>query len=370
MQAGLITACAEGRRYTREAKVEEIPVVGENRGAGFENLKSMIDSYNREINYLRVSVTDRCNLRCIYCMPKEGLSVIGHDDILRYEEILRVICASIQLGIAKVRVTGGEPLVRRGILDFLSKLKTIDGLQDVSLTTNGVLLESMAEGIFKAGIRRINISLDSLNQEKYECVTRGGSLERVLRGIDEAHRAGFSPIKINIVVIKGFNDDEILSFARQTIDKPYQIRFIELMPLGRVGMDYEEKYLSNDTILDEIAKAYPLVPVNVRKTNLDGPAMLFRIKDARGEIGFISAMSQHFCQSCNRLRLTADGNIRACLFSDQEVDLKSKIRMGCSDSDLVRLIKIAAEKKPRGFKETADEGHIKKCTKDMSAIGG
>jgi len=210
---------------------------------GVESGKSMIDSYNREINYLRVSVTDRCNLRCIYCMPKEGLSVIGHDDILRYEEILRVIRASIQLGIAKVRVTGGEPLVRRGILDFLCKLKTIDELRDVSLTTNGILLESLAEGIFEAGIRRINISLDSLNPEKYEHVTRGGSLERVLRGINEARRAGFFPIKINIVVIKGFNDDEILSFARQTIENPYQIRFIELMPLGRVGMDHEEKVI-------------------------------------------------------------------------------------------------------------------------------
>jgi cyclic pyranopterin phosphate synthase len=345
-------------------------VIGESRAAGVESETTMIDSYNREINYLRVSVTDRCNLRCIYCMPKEGLSLLGHDDILRYEEIFRVIQASMKLGVVKVRVTGGEPLVRRGILDFLRKLKTMDGLRDVSLTTNGILLESLAEDIFKAGITRINISLDSLNQEKYEYVTRGGSLERVLRGIDEAHRAGFFPIKINIVVIKGFNDDEILSFVRQTIDKPYQIRFIELMPFGRVGMDHEEKYLSNETILDEIAKAYPLVPVNMKKTNLDGPAKLFRIKDARGEIGFISAMSQHFCQSCNRLRLTADGNIRACLFSDQEVDLKSAIRMGCSDSDLVSLIKIGAEKKPRGFKETADERHIKKCTKDMSAIGG
>ncbi len=337
---------------------------------GVESGKSMIDSYNREINYLRVSVTDRCNLRCIYCMPKEGLSVIGHDDILRYEEILRVIRASIQLGIAKVRVTGGEPLVRRGILDFLCKLKTIDELRDVSLTTNGILLESLAEGIFEAGIRRINISLDSLNPEKYEHVTRGGSLERVLRGINEARRAGFFPIKINIVVIKGFNDDEILSFARQTIENPYQIRFIELMPLGRVGMDHEEKYLSNEIILDEIAKAYPLEPLNVEKNNLDGPAKLYRIKDARGELGFISAISQHFCQSCNRLRLTADGNMRACLFSDQEVDLKNAMRMGCSDSELVNLIKTAAETKPGGFKETADEGHIKKCTKDMSAIGG
>lgn len=330
----------------------------------------MIDSYNREINYLRVSVTDRCNLRCIYCMPKEGLSVIGHDDILRYEEILRIIRASMELGMVKIRVTGGEPLVRRGILDFLHKLKAIDGLKDLSLTTNGVLLESMAEGIFDAGIRRINISLDSLNPEKYRHVTRGGSLETVVRGIQEAHRVGFSPIKINIVVIKGFNDDELLNFARQTVDRPYQIRFIELMPLGRAGMDHEGKYVSNESIIHEISKAFVMEPLAAKKSKLDGPAKLFRIRGARGEIGFIGAVSQHFCQSCNRLRLTADGHIRACLFSDHEVDLKNPIRRGCSDSDLVDLIQTAAEMKPRGFKETADGKHIKSCARDMSAIGG
>ncbi len=330
----------------------------------------MIDSYNREINYLRVSVTDRCNLRCIYCMPKEGVSVIGHDDILRYEEILRIIHASMKLGIMKVRVTGGEPLVRRGILVFLRELTAVEGLRDVSLTTNGILLESMADEIYKAGIRRINISLDSLNPGKYRDVTRGGSLEKVLRGIQEAFRAGFSPIKINVVAIKGFNDDEILNFARQTIDKPCQVRFIELMPMGRAEMDHEGKYLSNEAIVEEISRAFTLEPLNTKISNLDGPAKLFKIKDARGEIGFISAMSQHICQSCNRLRLTADGHIRACLFSDNEVDLKSAIRRGCSDSDLVNLIKIAAEAKPKGFKDTADGRHIKKCTKDMSAIGG
>jgi len=224
----------------------------------------MIDSYNREINYLRVSVTDRCNLRCIYCMPKEGVSVIGHDDILRYEEILRIIHASMKLGIMKVRVTGGEPLVRRGILVFLRELTAVEGLRDVSLTTNGILLESMADEIYKAGIRRINISLDSLNPGKYRDVTRGGSLEKVLRGIQEAFRAGFSPIKINVVAIKGFNDDEILNFARQTIDKPCQVRFIELMPMGRAEMDHEGKYLSNEAIVEEISRAFTLEPLNTK----------------------------------------------------------------------------------------------------------
>ena len=218
----------------------------------------MIDQYNRNINYLRVSVTDRCNLRCKYCMPKDGLSQIGHNDILRYEEMLRVVRAGVGLGISKVRITGGEPLVRRGVVDFIARLKSIPGLADISLTTNGVLLEQFAEDLFNAGIRRINVSLDSLNKEKYAAITRGGDLNAVLAGIREADRVGFAPIKINTVAIKGFNDDEILTFAAHTIDKPYQIRFIELMPLGHVGGDNHSNYLSNDVVMGIIRQAYPL----------------------------------------------------------------------------------------------------------------
>lgn len=330
----------------------------------------MFDSYNRDINYLRVSVTDRCNLRCIYCMPKEGVSLIGHDDILRYEEILRIIRASTTIGIRKVRVTGGEPLIRRGILDFLHELKGMEKLQDVSLTTNGVLLESMAEGIFQAGVHRINISLDSLNPEKYAYVTGGGSLEKVLRGIREAFRSGFSPIKINVVAIKGFNDDEVLNFARQTIDSPCQVRFIELMPFGEAERDHGGKYLSNDIILDELSRVFQIEPVTANTSGLDGPAKRFRIKGARGEIGLIGAGSQHFCGTCNRLRLTAGGSIRACLFSDKEVDLKIAVRKGCSDEDLIELLRVAIREKPRGSKETSKGRRPRKCARDMSAIGG
>jgi cyclic pyranopterin phosphate synthase len=330
----------------------------------------MNDHYNREINYLRVSVTDRCNLRCTYCMPKEGVSVVGHYDILRYEEILRVVRTAMGVGVVKVRVTGGEPLVRRGVLKFIASLKSIEGLQDVSLTTNGVLLEPMAEDIFRAGLRRINVSLDSLNPEKYREVTRGGSLDSVLGGIEEAHRVGFFPIKINIVSIKGVNENEILDFARLTLSKPYQVRFIELMPFGGKGPDYENRYLSGETVLKEIEKAYSLEPLTAKRTRFDGPARLYRITDAPGEIGFISAVSQHFCRSCNRLRLTADGHLRACLFSEREVDLKGPMREGCSDEDLVRLINQAVEMKPQGLKETGAGAHLKKCSREMSAIGG
>ncbi|MDD5169442.1 MAG: GTP 3',8-cyclase MoaA [Syntrophales bacterium] len=330
----------------------------------------MIDQYNRDINYLRVSVTDRCNLRCKYCMPKEGLSQIGHNDILRYEEMLRVIRCCVRLGISKVRITGGEPLVRRGIVDFIARLKSVPGLTDISLTTNGILLKQYAADLFAAGMNRINISLDSLNAEKYAVITRGGDLHTVLSGIREADRVGFAPIKINTVAIKGFNDDEILAFARHTLDKPYQIRFIELMPLGNVGSDNNDNYLSNKMVMDVISRAYPLEEVNGEKNKVDGPARLYRIAGGRGIIGFISPVSQHFCRTCNRLRLTADGHLRACLLLDEEVDLKKPLRNGCSDNELEDLIRQAITKKPWGHTMIKDQRHLRKCVKEMATIGG
>lgn len=330
----------------------------------------MIDHFNRDINYLRVSVTDRCNLRCKYCMPKEGFSYIGHNDILRYEEILRVIRTGVRMGITKVRITGGEPLVRRGVVDFINRLGSIPGLKDVSLTTNGVLLESFAAELYAAGIKRINISVDSLNREKYAEITRGGNLRDVLSGIREADRIGFAPIKINTVAIKGVNDDEVLAFVRHTIDKPYQIRFIELMPLGRAGGGYNGHYLSNETVMEMIQRVYPLEVIDRSVSRSDGPARLYRIIGGRGSIGFISPMSHHFCHTCNRLRLTADGHLRACLLLDEEVDLKTPLRNGCSDVELENLIREAVAKKPKGHTLIRDEGQRRKCVKEMAAIGG
>jgi len=330
----------------------------------------MLDNYQRDINYLRISITDRCNLRCRYCMPKEGLSQIGHDDILRYEEILRVVRIAVSLGVAKVRITGGEPLVRRGILPFVAALKSVPGIQDLSLTTNGILLERCAADLFKAGIRRINISLDSLNPDKYQKITRGGCLNDVLQGIAAVHAQGFSPIKINVVAIKGFNDDEILDFARLTLDNPYQIRFIELMPLGHPGRYNLGKYLASEIIMRTIAGKYTLNPVNGGRERIDGPAKMYRIVGGMGEIGFISPVSHHFCHRCNRLRLTADGNLRACLLSDEEVDLKTPLRTGCTDNLLETLIKEAIAGKPRKHVVQFDEQFLRKCVKNMSAIGG
>ncbi len=327
----------------------------------------MIDEHNRHINYLRVSVTDRCNLRCRYCMPKEGLSLVGHDDILRYEEILRVIDVAAKMGVEKVRITGGEPLVRRGLPGFIARLKIVEGLRDISLTTNGILLERAAAELFFAGVKRINISLDSLNADMYTHITRGGDLAAVLRGIDAAHRIGFAPIKINVVVIKGINDSEVLDFAKLTLDNPYQVRFIELMPFGASG---GARYLSNEIVMERIGGEYRLEPVSGHGQGTEGPARVYRIAGGKGEIGFISPLSHSFCSSCNRLRLTADGHLRACLLMDEEIDLKTALRAGCSDEDIERLIREAVLKKSQRHEAARDDGKLKKCAKQMVSIGG
>jgi len=301
-------------------------------------------------------------------MPKEGLSRIGHDDILRYEEIRRIIRIAAGLGITKVRITGGEPLVRRGVAAFIASLRAIPELKDISLTTNGILLEACAEELFAAGVRRINISLDSLNADKYARITRGGEIRAVLNGIRKVREIGFSPIKINIVAIKGFNDDEIVEFARLTLDHPYQIRFIELMPLGHAGIENNGRYISNALVRERIETFGQLEPVNGRGNR--GPARVYRLAGGAGEIGFISPVSGHFCGACNRLRLTADGHLRACLLSDDETDLKGPLRAGCTDAELEKLILGAIARKPKEHQIACTDHHIKKCMKEMPAIGG
>jgi GTP 3',8-cyclase len=335
-----------------------------------DECRGMIDSFNRDITYMRISVTDRCNLRCVYCMPKEGISRLGHDDILRYEEIRLVVAAAVNVGITKVRITGGEPLVRKGVVEFIADLRALRGIDDISLTTNGILLEQFARPLYEAGIRRINVSLDSLDPARYADITRGGDLQAVLRGIAAAHAVGFAPIKINTVAMKGGIEGELTAFARQTIDMPFQVRFIELMPLGGSDFTRPSQFLSNDDVRKIISRAYPLEPVNGKRGKSDGPARLFRIPGARGEVGFISPLSHHFCSSCNRLRLTADGHLRVCLLSDAEVDLKGPLRAGCSTRDLEGLIRHAIAAKPREHALTAEGYTLKKCVKEMSAIGG
>lgn len=330
----------------------------------------MHDKFNREINYLRVSITDRCNLHCSYCRPKEGISLQGHDDILRYEEIIRIVSVAVKMGLIKVRLTGGEPLVRRGFIEFIAALKNINGLQDISLTTNGILLEEFAQNIFDSGIRRINVSVDSLNKDKYCRITNGGNLEAVLRGIAEAEKIGFSPIKINTVAIKGFNDDEVLAFAQLAADKPFQVRFIELMPVGQANSAYREDYLPAMQLIKEISGRYELEKIKGKKNRSDGPAKIFKIKGGRGEIGFINPVSSHFCSTCNRLRLTADGKLRVCLLKDEEIDLRKALRENCSDAELEKLIREAILLKPKQHDLDCTDRHLKKCHREMSAIGG
>jgi cyclic pyranopterin phosphate synthase len=331
----------------------------------------MQDKFGREINYLRLSITDRCNLHCSYCRPKEGVAPKSHDEILRYEEIIRIVSEAAKIGFVKVRVTGGEPLVRRGFVGLLHELNKIAGLQDLSLTTNGILLEEYAADIFDAGVRRLNISLDSLQKEKYAGITNGGDLDLVLRGIARAGNIGFSPIKINMVVIKGLNDDEILNFAKLALDKPLQVRFIELMPFKQARIDHDRKYLPSLEVMQRITKCLDLDSVNITSNELSGPARVFKIKGGRGEIGFINPVSDGFCSSCNRLRLTADGKLRSCLLGDEEIDLKKVLRdSGSNDRELANLISDAILLKPLHHNLHSTITGAKECNQSMADIGG
>ncbi len=325
----------------------------------------LIDRFNRNLNYLRISITDRCNLKCLYCVPQDLIPKLPSREILSYEEILRIVRVSIRLGISKVRVTGGEPLVRKGVYHFLEQLAGIEGLLDISLTTNGVLLKDNIHRIKSAGIKRINISLDTLNREKYQQITGYDFFHQVWDGIELAQRMGFYPIKINVVPVKGVNDDELVDIARLSMDHPFHIRFIEYMPMGSNHMDIDRHLLAPE-IKKHIEQLGELVPVD-RSTN-DGPAERFKFESGPGEIGFIRPISRHFCQTCNRLRLTASGQLRPCLMLDKQEDLKSIIRKGCSDRELAEVFLEAVRHKPLQHKLSTD--HNAGSAVQMCAIGG
>jgi len=327
----------------------------------------LFDSYHRRLNYLRLSLTDRCNLRCMYCMPEGGIPKFSHDEILSYEELLRLARLSVKLGIEKIRLTGGEPLVRKGVIPFMARLKQIPGLKDISLTTNGVLLTERIEALWEAGIRRINISLDTLIREKFERITRVDHFNRVWEGIERAKKIGFEPIKINVVAMRGINDDEILSFGRLSREEPFHIRFIEYMPIGLENNWKEERFLSADEIQRRLESLGPLHPVN--GSGLDGPARRMAYAGAKGEIGLISPISDHFCPACNRLRLTAEGRLRVCIFSDKETDLRLLLRQGASDSELEEAIQAAIAQKPRQPAFSSNPSP-RKCQRPMVKIGG
>jgi cyclic pyranopterin phosphate synthase len=328
-------------------------------------MTGLYDPFQRPINYLRISVTDRCNLRCVYCMPVGGIREVSHWDILSYEEIHTVVRAASALGINKVRLTGGEPLVRLGLSKLVEMLRGIEAIDDISLTTNGTLLGRYAAELQQSGLKRVNISLDTLKPDRFKTITRSdASLSDVLEGIEAARSVGLNPVKINVVVMAGVNDDEVLDFARKTISEDWHVRFIEFMPtagvdnaaLHFVPMGKVKKQLER---LGELAPCLPHVG--------NGPARYFRFPDSRGSIGYISPVSEHFCFSCNRLRLTADGKLRCCLLSDEEVDLRQPLRNGATSAELESLIKQAVAKKP--LRHQLGEGRLP-LGRPMTQVGG
>ena len=325
-------------------------------------MTGLSDSFQRPIDYLRISVTDRCNLRCVYCMPAEGIDLLAHEDVLSYEEIYRVATAAAELGIKKVRVTGGEPLVRIGLSGLIEMLAQIDTIDDIALTTNGILLARYADELKVAGLRRVNISLDTLKPEKFRLITRGGDLDSVLEGIEAAGIAGLNPIKINVVVMAGSNDDELTDFACKTVDDGWHVRFIEHMPFNSEMAS--SSFVSVNEVRKRLASLGELEPCTFKG---NGPAKYYRLPQAKGTIGFITPVSEHFCFHCNRLRLTADGKLRPCLLSEQEIDLRQPLRQGISAEELKKLIKRAVDSKPQ--KHKLAEGLVPR-NRPFSQVGG
>jgi len=328
---------------------------------------TLTDHHNRFIDYLRVSVTDRCNLSCTYCKPRARMTVLPHQEILQYEEMLRIISLAAHLGISHVRVTGGEPLVRRGLLPFIASIHSIPEITDVSITTNGILLSENAAGLRSAGISRLNVSLDSLNAAKFAEITGSADWDKVWNGIRLAEELGFHPIKINMVPVKGINDGEVADFARLTLTRRVHVRFIEFMPIGANDRWHMDKCVTSDQIREHIEREIGSLIPFAGGTNA-GPSTNYQIAGATGVIGLISPISKHFCATCRRLRLTADGKIRPCLLSDTEIDIKSPMRRGCNDKELERLLRLAIEIKPEHHK-VMDAASV--CGKrTMSMIGG
>ena len=335
--------------------------------------QGLVDLFSRSISYLRVSITDRCNLCCLYCVTEEEsngvLTKLRHIDLLSYEEILRVVSIAVSMGINKIRLTGGEPLLRRNVMEFIRNLGQIQGINDIRLTTNGVLLKDAAQDLYAAGVRKVNMSLDTLRPERFTKITGVNCFNRVWEGLLAVLAGTFSTIKLNMVVMRHVNDDEILDFVRLSQRMPIQVRFIEFMPIGHSSRWQNNIYVSNDEIMFRISRLGPLIP---QQQEHDGPARVFRLGgDTPGTLGFISPLSQHFCRSCNRLRLTSAGTLRSCLLCDQEIDLRTMLREETDDTLIRAAIVSAIQSKP-------EQHHLEQhalrssaaCHGLMSRIGG
>ncbi len=320
------------------------------------------DSYGRTIDYLRISVIDRCNLRCVYCTPEEGIDLLPHKEIMSYEEMLEFSEVAVGLGIKSIRLTGGEPLIRKDFIGFVERLAKIPGLEDVSLTTNAILLEEFAEPLYKAGIHRVNIGIDTFDPEKFKEITRMGDVKQALAGIKKALTVGFDPIKLNVVVMRGVNDD-FTPFVKMIQDNPVYVRFIEYMPVSN-GLN-NKFFVSGAEIMERLKMFGELIEVPPPAGS--GPSRkYYRYEESQGAVGQISAMTEHFCRDCSRLRLTADGRLRTCLFCDEEIDVKPALRPQFDRIKLAGLIKLAVSRKPERYELTGRDHN----GRTMGQIGG
>jgi GTP 3',8-cyclase len=326
----------------------------------------LVDGWGREIKSLRVSVTDKCNFRCQYCMPAEGLEWLPREEVLSFEEIARLVGVLADMGVEEVRLTGGEPLVRRDLTTLVEMLAHTPGVEDLSLTTNGILLDRLAGPLVDAGLRRINVSLDSLSHTRFAEITRRDALDRVLAGLEEAEKyPELRPIKVNCVAIRGFTEEEVPALAELARRKPYIVRFIEFMPLDADEHWRQEDVLTGAEIRALIEERWPLVEIPAKASST---ARRFRFSDGAGEIGFVNPVSEPFCSSCDRIRLTADGRLRTCLFSRREWDLKGPLRRDASDDDLEALLRWAVQHKE--LKHRINEPGFVRASRSMSQIGG
>ncbi|MBE7473629.1 MAG: GTP 3',8-cyclase MoaA [Anaerolineae bacterium] len=326
----------------------------------------MKDGFGREINYLRLSLTDRCNLRCVYCMPMQGLTFVPGAELLTAEELEKVVCAAVDVGFNKVRLTGGEPTLRQDVVDIVRRLARIEGVDQLVMTTNGYRLPYIAQDLAAAGLKRVNIHVDSLNKDGLAKIMRLGSFDKAWAGIEAAEKAGLTPIKLNAVITRDYNDSAAVELARLTLEKSWQIRFIELMPFAGPTEIQLENYVSSDEVKSWIeAELGPLFPINEGK--LDGEARVYRLAGSLGTIGFISPVSNPYCDDCNRMRLTADGRLRMCLLTEGELDFRQTLRSGGNHRDLVALFERAIQAKPVGH--SLRSGLFAE-NRTMSQIGG
>jgi cyclic pyranopterin phosphate synthase len=323
------------------------------------------DRFGRNIHYLRISLTDHCNLRCVYCMP-EDMTFRPNADLMQNDEIILFVNLFSELGFDKYRLTGGEPTVRANVVNLVHEIASQDGVKSLSMTTNGVLLKKLAQPLKDAGLQRVNISLDSLDAERFKKLTRWGTLDQVWEGILAAEKAGLTPVKINVVVVRGYNDQDVVDMARLTYEHPWQVRFIEMMPFAGQTNFQKNQIVTDAEIMERISKELK-VPQLLNEGSLDGEARLYRLPGASGNIGFISSVTQPFCASCTRARLTADGKLRLCLLKEKEVDLLTPLRAGASKADLKQLIRDGVWHKPWGHDLAKGEVALNRI---MSEIGG